>query len=109
MMYKKKLDNETMFHYDPDTDKAVIETFSDASIALEAAKKERDGHEGGYKSENFNKVGKVDKVVFMAWCRKKGISSNEAWKNNDLLLEFLFDPDNAGFRTHPTFFNKRKA
>lgn len=108
-MFTKKLDDETIFHYDHNTDKAIIETVSDVAPILEQAKKERDAHQGGYKSENFNKVGTVDKVVFMAWCRNKGISSNEAWKNNDLLLEFLFDPDNSGFRTHPTFFSKRKT
>lgn len=108
-MFTKRLDHETIFHHDADTDKAIIETVSDASIALNKAKAERDSHEGGYNSENFNKVGTVDKVVFMAWCRKRGISSSEAWKNNDLLLEFLFDPDNSGFRTHPTYFSKRKS
>ena len=104
MIFKKQLGDNSVFHYDPDTDKAVIQTFSDATPVIEANKREINNHSGGYSSESFNKVGVVDKVVYMAWCKAKGIGSEEAWKNNELLIQFLRDPDNAAFRTHPTFF-----
>lgn len=107
-MFKKRLDKNSVFHYDPDTDKAIIQTFSDPTAVIEANKREINDHAGGYKSEGFNKVGTIDKVVYLAWCRKKGIGTEEAWKDNELLLTFLRDPDNAAFRTHPTFFKANK-
>jgi hypothetical protein len=103
---KRKLDNETIFHYDESTDRSVIETVSDVAPLLERNKREMNDHAGGYASETFNKVGSVDKVAYRAWCKKKGINSEEAWRNNEMLLAFLQDPENAMFRTHPTFFKK---
>jgi len=105
-MYKRKLDDNSIFHYDAETDKAVIQTVSDVEPVLEANKKEMNEHRGGYESENFNKVGSVDIVVYRDWCKKRGISEREMWNNNQHLLDFLHDPDNAAFRTHPTFFKK---
>lgn len=108
-MFTKKLSDTEIFHHDPDTDTSYIQTISDATPVVEAAKQELKDHTGGYGSEIFNKVGTVDLVVFKEWCKRKGISYQEAMSgqsNNKFFLMFLQDSDNSQFRTHPTYFKK---
>ena len=108
-MFKRALGDNEIFYHDPDTDTSYIETISDATPTIEEAKRIKNSHAGGYREEVFNSVGKVDLVVFKEWCKNKGVSFQEAMAgNNQLFIDFLQDPDNSSFRTHPTFFNKRK-
>lgn len=106
-MEKRKLDKDTNFYYDHNEDKVYIEKVADVEPVLNATKRQMNDHEGGYKEEVFNKVGTIHPVVFEAWIRKKGITYEEAMQDSEIFLKFLQDPDNAAFRTHPTFFKRQ--
>ena len=88
------------FHYDDATDTATIQTVQDVEPILKANKKAFNSA-GAYKSEVFNKKASIPNVIWMQWCKEKGIKPQEFFSNTEVLKRFLNDPENKFCLTRP--------
>ena len=85
-----------MWHYDGDTDKAVIETIVDATDVVEENKAQFNqiDEKAGWKGD-MHKVASIPMALFYD-LKKQGIIDDQA-----RLKAWLNDPDNRFFRTRP--------
>lgn len=88
------------FHYDEATDTATIKSVQDVEPILEANKRAFQ-NAGGYKSEIMNHKANIPNVIWMEWCKQKGIKPREFLADPAVLKRFLNDPDNRAWLTRP--------
>ena len=83
----------TKFHYDAETDEAVIQKTQDVSSIIEANKVEFNAAPERF--GEFTKVGSIPLSVYYELERKGILNDQKA------LAKWLNDPDNRAFRTRP--------
>lgn len=83
----------TSFHYDADTDEAIISKEQDVSSIVEANKAEF--NEAPDRWGEWTKVGSIPLSVYYELERKGILQDQKA------LAKWLNDPDNRAFRTRP--------
>ena len=83
----------TKFHYDDETDEAVIQKTQDVSSIIEANKVEFNAAPERF--GEFTKVGSIPLSVYYELERKGILNDQKA------LAKWLNDPDNRAFRTRP--------
>lgn len=80
---------------------AVIEQSHDVSGILRANHFQRTEQTMHHESETFNHVARIDLLAIKNWCAQRGINTRwwARFNQENLLKDFLNDPDNEAWRT----------
>ena len=89
---------KALFHYDPVTNKIIVEVIQNTDAVLKEAAVARAGESSRF-DKDIHRVASIPQVYLESYLLKRGLTHHQWGMDQKETRRFLNDPDGSGFRT----------